>query len=137
MDLYGLLMPRSLQSAELNSLAIRGHKCYPQIAPGLSSRSRQFCHYLDVALRRGRQNHPQPRFGGLLPQAATEVIVHNVTQGTDRHEFSGPDGLFLIANLPPGRYSLQAQKIGFAKSALTALELSGGEVCSTVLVLGA
>src|SRR5208283_4010081 len=75
--------------------------------------------------------------GGLLPQAATEVIVHNVTQGTDRHEFSGPDGLFLIANLPPGRYSLQAQKIGFAKSALTALELSGGEVCSTVLVLGA
>ncbi len=74
--------------------------------------------------------------GGLLPVAATEVIVRNITQGTERTVFSGPDGSFVVAGVPPGPYSLQAHKIGFDNSVLTAVELVAGEVHSTELVLG-
>jgi len=46
--------------------------------------------------------------GARLP--GVRVLVHSVADNTDRNTVSNDQGVFLVANVKPGRYQLQASK---------------------------
>jgi hypothetical protein len=59
---------------------------------------------------RGRVTDEQ---AGALP--GVTITVTNQESGTFRETVSGPDGTWLVAALPPGRYQIAAQLTGFKK----------------------
>ena len=56
------------------------------------------------------------QLGGVVP--AVQIIVVNLDQGLTRETSTNERGYFNVALLQPGRYSLTAQKPGFAVAAI-------------------
>jgi hypothetical protein len=71
---------------------------------------------------RGRVLDPQ---GAVLPGVA--VTISNVETGMFRQTVTGPDGSYLIPNLPPGRYDLTAEVTGFSKFQRQGVQLEIGK----------
>ena len=56
--------------------------------------------------------------------------------GTPLAAVSGPDGRFRVEELPPGRYSLAATRLGHAPARLDSVEVGSGGATEVVLTLG-
>jgi len=59
--------------------------------------------------------------GGVIAEA--DITVTNEATGLKRHTRTNEEGRFILPLLPPGAYSLQAQREGFSTAAFTHLEL--------------
>jgi hypothetical protein len=65
-----------------------------------------------------------------LPVAAATVVVHNLSENTDRITASGVDGVFEVTGLKPGRYELTAKKDGAGTAPPTTVELDAAQSLS-------
>jgi Carboxypeptidase regulatory-like domain/TonB dependent receptor-like, beta-barrel/TonB-dependent Receptor Plug Domain len=71
--------------------------------------------------------------GALLPDV--RVIAANAATGLQRQITSDAEGAFVIRMLPPGRYSVTAERVGFAPAQLKDLLLSANEEVAITLEL--
>ncbi|MBI4749750.1 MAG: TonB-dependent receptor [Acidobacteria bacterium] len=69
------------------------------------------------------------------PVSQTALTVKNLETGLTRKTVSADDGSFSIFGLPPGRYSVQAEKSGFTEARLDELVTSVAEEKSIHLIL--
>src|SRR5262245_16706020 len=60
--------------------------------------------------------------GAIVPDVAVTVV--NLGTGLQRQTTAGKDGLFVVPLLPPGRYSLTAERDGFAPTQIRELVLN-------------
>jgi outer membrane cobalamin receptor len=67
------------------------------------------------------------------PVAGARVAI----LGTARNTYSRDDGSFLLSDLPPDRYVLRAQRIGFAVPAADTVTLNAGQTIERPIVLRA
>src|SRR5215203_3513234 len=63
--------------------------------------------------------------GAVVP--AVEITVLNLSTAVQRHAATGGEGAFLVPLLPPGRYTLTAQRDGFATVEVTNITLNVGD----------
>ena len=75
--------------------------------------------------------------GALMP--GVTVTVTNVNTGSSRSEVTGPNGGYVITNLPVGTYSVTAELQGFRKAEKTGFELTpdGRITADFALAIGA
>ncbi len=66
--------------------------------------------------------------GGLLPQA--QLTVQNLDTSLTRVIVSNDSGQYTISPLPPGRYSVTAEKTGFKKEVRTGIVLTVGQTAT-------
>ena len=71
--------------------------------------------------------------GGALP--GVTITSHNPANGQTRTVTSGPDGRYLIAALPPGRYSVTAELQGFGKVVRTDVTVNVGSAVDVNLLM--
>lgn len=71
--------------------------------------------------------------GGALPDV--QVIAVSLTTGLQRQTLSDTEGHFVVPMLPPGRYSVTAQRLGFAAAQVKDLLLSANEEMTISLEL--
>jgi hypothetical protein len=74
---------------------------------------------------------------GQLPLPHARVIAHEVDENIDCLAISGADGIFLLENLKPGHYRLDAKKEGFAGSPTITVDLAPGRRLDLDLMLNA
>jgi hypothetical protein len=99
-----------------------------------------------------RAQSPAATLGGTVldENAAVEITVLSLSTAVQRHATTGGEGAFVVPLLPPGRYTLTAQRDGFAtlevrnivlnvgdRQALRICCLQIGEVSETVTVVDA
>jgi hypothetical protein len=75
--------------------------------------------------------------GGLLPLPRAQVVVRKAEDSSIRTAISSTDGASVFANLPAGRYQLEAEKVGFANSRVASFELATGQSIRQDVTLGA
>src|SRR5215212_3100767 len=63
--------------------------------------------------------------GAVVP--AVEITVLNLSTAVQRHALTGGEGAFVVPLLPPGRYTLTAQRDGFATVEVTNITLNVGD----------
>src|SRR5215207_5380660 len=63
--------------------------------------------------------------GAVVP--AVEITVLNLSTAVQRHALTGGGGAFAVPLLPPGRYTLTAQRDGFATVEVKNLVLNVGD----------
>jgi hypothetical protein len=63
--------------------------------------------------------------GAVVP--AVEIVVLNLGTAVQRHAVTGADGAFVVPVLPPGRYTLTAQREGFAALEVRNITLNVGD----------
>ncbi|HEX7316606.1 MAG TPA: carboxypeptidase regulatory-like domain-containing protein [Pyrinomonadaceae bacterium] len=63
--------------------------------------------------------------GAVVP--AVEITVLNLSTAVQRHAVTGGEGAFVVPLLPPGRYTLTAQREGFATLELRNIVLNVGD----------
>ena len=63
--------------------------------------------------------------GAVVP--AVEITVLNLSTAVQRHALTGGEGAFVVPLLPPGRYTLTAQREGFATVEVTNITLNVGD----------
>lgn len=63
--------------------------------------------------------------GAVVP--AVEITVLNLSTAVQRHATTGGEGAFVVPLLPPGRYTLTAQREGFATLEVTNMLLNVGD----------
>jgi hypothetical protein len=56
--------------------------------------------------------------------AGTSVTLHSEDESSDRAVISDASGAFLLENIKPGRFSVRAERIGFAETNLTGIVLN-------------
>jgi Carboxypeptidase regulatory-like domain len=73
-----------------------------------------------------------------LPVPGAEVKVTQTSTGAVRSVMSGPDGAYVIPNLPVGPYQLEVSKEGFSKYVQTGilLQVDSNPTIDTILQLG-
>ena len=71
--------------------------------------------------------------GGVVP-AATVTLTNNETQKSQKAQTSG-DGFYRFSGLPPGSYTLAAEKTGFQRRSLTNIRINAEEVQGQNLTL--
>src|ERR1044072_1249075 len=59
--------------------------------------------------------------------AAVEITVLNLSTAVQRHALTGGEGAFVVPLLPPGRYTLTAQREGFATLEVRNITLNVGD----------
>jgi hypothetical protein len=80
--------------------------------------------------------HGVTRKAGGVPLPQAQVTLRNFEGTAERIVVSRADGTFSMENLAPGRYALEATKIGFANSRVVQVELAPGEELYEELTLG-
>ena len=85
--------------------------------------------------------------GAAIPEVS--VTVSNVETGLQREATTGNEGYFIIPLLPPGRYTLTAQRQGFSTAEIRGIvlnvndqsslrvQLSVGQISESIVVEGA
>ena len=75
--------------------------------------------------------------GSALPEATVKAIQTDT--GTERSAVSGPDGTYVLPNLPIGPYRLEASKSGFSTAAQTGivLQVNSNPTINITLQVGA
>src|SRR5215218_2870914 len=63
--------------------------------------------------------------GAVVP--SVEITVLNLSTAVQRHALTGGEGAFVVPLLPPGRYTLTAQRDGFATVEVTNITLNVGD----------
>ena len=63
--------------------------------------------------------------GAVVP--AVEITVLNLSTAVQRHALTGGEGAFVVPLLPPGRYTLTAQRDGFATLEVRNITLNVGD----------
>src|SRR5918999_5301135 len=63
--------------------------------------------------------------GAVVP--AVEITVLNLSTAVQRHAVTGGEGAFVVPLLPPGRYTLTAQRDGFATLEVRNITLNVGD----------
>ncbi|MDT5272519.1 MAG: hypothetical protein QOH49_4705 [Acidobacteriota bacterium] len=63
--------------------------------------------------------------GAVVP--AVEITVLNLSTAVQRHALTGEEGAFVVPLLPPGRYTLTAQRDGFATLEVRNITLNVGD----------
>src|SRR5215470_5255899 len=71
--------------------------------------------------------------GGSVAKAS--VTLRNTETNRTYAAVSNEGGLYVLANVPPGRYELTADATGFAKSTLTGIELTVGQTATLDVTL--
>jgi len=71
--------------------------------------------------------------GGSVAKAS--VTLRNTETNRAYSTVSNENGLYVLANVPPGRYELTADATGFAKSTLTGIELTVGQTATIDVTL--
>src|SRR5262250_233125 len=71
--------------------------------------------------------------GGSVAKAS--VTLRNTETNRAYSTASNENGLYVLANVPPGRYELTADATGFAKSTLTGIELTVGQTATIDVTL--
>src|SRR5579863_225144 len=61
---------------------------------------------------------------GILPIDGVHVLIHSVSNKSERTVISDRNGTFVASGIPAGRYEVSAEKPGFADSMPATLELS-------------
>ena len=79
--------------------------------------------------------HVEDAAGGRLP--GVSITVTSATTAAVRHAVSDAEGLFALAGLPAGEYSVRAELQGFRPLVRSAVQLTVGEQASLTLVLTA
>jgi len=74
--------------------------------------------------------------GSPIPNAT--VTITNVQTNYSQKVLSGPDGNFVVSNLPPGTYSMQVETTGYKRASKQNVELSatGGAIANVTLEAG-
>jgi hypothetical protein len=70
-----------------------------------------------------------------MPLAGVQVRVHCVQDNTDRLVVSDDQGIYLAANLPPGRYELRAAEQGMGNSDVATVDLRSQEDLQVDMIL--
>jgi hypothetical protein len=73
--------------------------------------------------------------GGLLAAPQARVSIRSIADGAARTVVSSRDGVFMVEDLAPGRYRLEASKAGYANSQAVTVELAAGQDLSVDLAL--
>src|SRR5215203_7523913 len=63
--------------------------------------------------------------GAVVP--SVEITVLNLSTAVQRHALTGGEGAFVVPLLPPGRYTLTAQREGFATLEVRNITLNVGD----------
>src|ERR1044072_4413627 len=63
--------------------------------------------------------------GAVVP--SVEITVLNLSTAVQRHAVTGGEGAFVVPLLPPGRYTLTAQRDGFATVEVRNITLKVGD----------
>src|SRR5215471_8157463 len=71
--------------------------------------------------------------GGSVAKAS--VTLRNTETNRTYSTVSNENGLYVLANVPPGRYELTTDATGFAKSTLTGIELTVGQTATIDVTL--
>src|SRR5215469_10991472 len=71
--------------------------------------------------------------GGSVAKAS--VTLRNTETNRTYSTVSNENGLYVLANVPPGRYELTTDATGFAKSTLTGIELTVGQTATIGVTL--
>ena len=71
--------------------------------------------------------------GGSVPKSA--ITLREVETNRTYTATSNDNGLYVIANLPPGRYELTTEAPGFGRSTQTGIELTVGQVATIDVVV--
>ncbi|HXW13961.1 MAG TPA: outer membrane beta-barrel protein [Terriglobia bacterium] len=69
------------------------------------------------------------------PLPGVRVSVHGVADNTELNTVSNEQGVFLVANVKPGRYQLKATKEGLASSAMTTVSVAPQQDLRVVMTL--
>jgi hypothetical protein len=88
-------------------------------------------HLPDTGIIRGTVRHP----GGLLPLPEARLFIHNLTNNSRLTIITDAEGSFLVRDLPPGPYRLEASADGYTNSRPVTLNLNPGETLSVELIL--
>jgi hypothetical protein len=71
--------------------------------------------------------------GGSVPKSA--ITLREIETNRTYTTISNDNGLYVIANLPPGRYELTTEAPGFGRSTQTGIELNVGQVATIDVVV--
>lgn len=61
------------------------------------------------------------------PIAEVTLTATNLDSGSDRYSVTDSGGVYQFVDLPPGRYSIQAQKSGYRDAALSLVTVAPGQ----------
>src|SRR5579872_140819 len=61
---------------------------------------------------------------GIVPIGGVQVLIHSLSDKSDRTVISDANGSFVASGIPAGRYEVSAEKSGFVDSMPATLDLS-------------